>query len=45
MQESPCLKPDLFEDIKSFSIKNEYISLYVRHSNIFPKTGRSETGR
>ena len=26
-------------------MKNEYISLYIRHSNIFLKTGRSETVR
>ena len=45
MQESPYLKPDRFEGIKSFSIKNEYISLYIRRSNIFPKIGRSETGQ
>ena len=45
MQESPYLKHDRFEGIKSFSIKNEYILLYIRRSNIFPKIGRSETGR
>ena len=45
MQESPCLKPDWFEDMKSFPIKNECISLYIRRSNFFPKIGRNETGR
>ena len=45
MQESPDLKHDWFEDIKSLSIKHEYIPLYIRRLNIFPKIGRSETGR
>ena len=45
MQESPILKPELFGYIISFSIKREYVSLYIRRSNIFPKIGRNETGR
>ena len=36
------LKPDWFGDIKPFYIKNEYISLYIRRSDII---GRSETGQ
>ena len=45
MKWSPCLKSNWSGGIKSFSIKNEYISLYIRRSNIFLKTGRSKSGR
>ena len=37
MQESPCLKPDWFEDIELFSIKNEYIL-----SNVYDQLFYSE---
>lgn len=41
----PCLKPDWYGDIKTFSLKNWYISLYIRRLNVFLKIGRSEAGR
>ena len=41
---SPGLKPDWFEEIKLFSIRNPNISLNISLSNIFPQTGNNETG-
>ena len=44
MQESPGLKPDWFWDIKSFSMKNENISLYNNLSRTSPHIWKRETG-
>ena len=45
IQESPGLKPDWFEEIKLFSIRNLNISLNISLSNIFPQIGSNETGQ
>ena len=44
IQESPGYKPDWFVEIRSFVVKKSDISLYNRHSNIFPHSGKSEIG-
>lgn len=45
IKESTSLKPDLSGDIKCFSIKNEYISLFMRRLNIYAKIESIEAGR
>ena len=45
IQESPGLKPDWFEEMKLFSIRNLDISLNISLSSIFPQIGSNETGR
>ena len=45
IHESPGLKPDWLGDIKLFSVKNSYISLYNILSNIFTATGSKDIGR
>ena len=37
IHKSLCLKPDLFEDIKSFSMKNDYFITYIRLRIFFQK--------
>ena len=45
MQESPGLKPDWFDEISSFSIKNLNISTNINPSRIFPQIGNNDIGR
>ena len=44
IHESPCLKPDWLDDIKSFLMKNSYELLHIERSNILPHIGSNETG-
>ena len=44
-QESPGLKPDWFDRISSFSMKNLNISSKINRSRIFPQIGSNDTGR
>ena len=37
--------PDWLGEIKLFSVKNSYMSLYNILSNIFPATGSKDIGR
>ena len=43
IQESSGLKPDWFEEIKLFSLRNLNISLNISHSNIFLQIGSNKT--
>ena len=45
MQESPGLKPDWFDQINPFSVKNLNISLNINGSRVFLQIGSNDTGR
>ena len=45
IQETHGLKPDLLEEINSFSMKYSYKPLYNKSSKIFPQIGSKDTGR